>query len=120
MKLFKQLFPFSPLLLITVFSIPIRQPLPPAISTHKGTFIKQFVSFLDPHQQHITNFQYYDYRQEAEFDYSHAHVVIPTSTNPYTIAITLQNILKKANIERKGIKFIDLAVIHPYATLQNN
>ncbi|HEX8923794.1 MAG TPA: hypothetical protein VF828_03610 [Patescibacteria group bacterium] len=60
------------------------------------------------------------FSHQVQFQIGKTQVILTDLHDPYWQVTTLQKIFGIAKIKGKYVKFIDLSLGHPYATLQNN
>lgn len=128
MKLIK-LLPFTVLITGLVFSYYLtrgsqnKQVTPVA---EKNNFVFQLKQALETSQIKYTNLKLEDFQNQVKFtiindnNQAPSEIIFSTQKDAVWQVASLQQILSESKIKGNNVKFIDLSIQHPYATLQNN
>ncbi len=86
-------------------------------STDKNFFYDKLHHALSISQIKTNNYIYRDFINEVEFSNNNGTTVIfSTNLSPYFQINTLQHVLKKAKIDNKTPRLINISAVNPYAT----
>ena len=93
--------------------------------SNKNDFLNQLQHAFNSSQFKASHISLRTYQNELELNITDSQdesskILLSTQKDPYWQVASLQEILNKAKIKNRKIKFIDLSIAHPYATFKNN